>query len=102
MPPAESNFKMACCLSAGLFLDIMSFSPKGYSNFNLEISWSSRVSSRGSSRPSSERLSFSMLTTFLYLPKWLLMMIFHSRSEEHTSELQSRENLVCRLLLEKK
>src|SRR5690606_40302984 len=30
---------------------------------------------------------------------------FHSwraRSEEHTSELQSRENLVCRLLLEKK
>src|SRR5436309_10930544 len=27
-------------------------------------------------------------------PRW--------RSEEHTSELQSRENLVCRLLLEKK
>src|SRR5690606_40064346 len=26
----------------------------------------------------------------------------HGRSEEHTSELQSRENLVCRLLLEKK
>src|SRR5690606_40930335 len=28
--------------------------------------------------------------------------VFTSRSEEHTSELQSRENLVCRLLLEKK
>src|SRR5690606_41308442 len=27
---------------------------------------------------------------------------FGMRSEEHTSELQSRENLVCRLLLEKK
>src|SRR5947209_12633915 len=26
----------------------------------------------------------------------------HVRSEEHTSELQSRQNLVCRLLLEKK
>src|SRR5271165_7634015 len=26
----------------------------------------------------------------------------HQRSEEHTSELQSRENLVCRLLLEQK
>src|SRR5690606_41518737 len=26
----------------------------------------------------------------------------NNRSEEHTSELQSRENLVCRLLLEKK
>src|SRR5690606_40550628 len=28
--------------------------------------------------------------------------IAQRRSEEHTSELQSRENLVCRLLLEKK
>src|SRR3712207_8759015 len=27
---------------------------------------------------------------------------FQSRSEEHTSELQSRQYLVCRLLLEKK
>src|SRR5690606_40404397 len=27
---------------------------------------------------------------------------YKRRSEEHTSELQSRENLVCRLLLEKK
>src|SRR5690606_40427051 len=28
--------------------------------------------------------------------------LLYQRSEEHTSELQSRENLVCRLLLEKK
>src|SRR5205085_12669041 len=28
--------------------------------------------------------------------------IFNARSEEHTSELQSQSNLVCRLLLEKK
>src|SRR2546427_8672862 len=28
--------------------------------------------------------------------------IVHVRSEEHTSELQSQSNLVCRLLLEKK
>src|SRR5690606_41932150 len=32
----------------------------------------------------------------------LLTGRFPWRSEEHTSELQSRENLVCRLLLEKK
>src|SRR2546426_7896081 len=32
-------------------------------------------------------------------PVWFL---FQSRSEEHTSELQSPCNLVCRLLLEKK
>src|SRR5690606_41885765 len=29
-------------------------------------------------------------------------LLHMARSEEHTSELQSRENLVCRLLLEKK
>src|SRR5436309_11034709 len=33
--------------------------------------------------------------------KWK-QFVTESRSEEHTSELQSRENLVCRLLLEKK
>src|SRR2546422_9962081 len=34
------------------------------------------------------------------LPRWLEGV--HPRSEEHTSELQSRLHLVCRLLLEKK
>src|SRR2546430_11200068 len=29
-------------------------------------------------------------------------LVFRHRSEEHTSELQSQSNLVCRLLLEKK
>src|SRR5688572_31562094 len=36
---------------------------------------------------------------------WLLVTFAwpsHLRSEEHTSELQSQSNLVCRLLLEKK
>src|SRR6266478_7219705 len=32
----------------------------------------------------------------------LLLDLFRRRSEEHTSELQSQSNLVCRLLLEKK
>src|SRR3712207_7034453 len=32
----------------------------------------------------------------------LAFLLFLSRSEEHTSELQSRQYLVCRLLLEKK
>src|SRR5256886_13679442 len=31
-----------------------------------------------------------------------LYFYFSERSEEHTSELQSQSNLVCRLLLEKK
>src|SRR3989475_6156954 len=33
----------------------------------------------------------------VYLP-----VVLGSRSEEHTSELQSQSNIVCRLLLEKK
>src|SRR2546427_8825408 len=53
---------------------------------------------------------------FLYYPKtgdfdecaidksgrWLMSLENVDRSEEHTSELQSQSNLVCRLLLEKK
>src|SRR5690606_40927448 len=39
-----------------------------------------------------------------YQPRRLVQRLrcVRRRSEEHTSELQSRENLVCRLLLEKK
>src|SRR5699024_11749558 len=35
---------------------------------------------------------------------WIMigLMVIYGRSEEHTSELQSRFDLVCRLLLEKK
>src|SRR2546427_4700913 len=50
---------------------------------------------RGSSRPSASsaaRRATSALLADLRAP----------RSEEHTSELQSQSNLVCRLLLEKK
>src|SRR5436309_5247165 len=44
------------------------------------------------------------LTNTLYVSAIgiVLATIVGTRSEEHTSELQSRENLVCRLLLEKK
>src|SRR2546430_9067413 len=35
-------------------------------------------------------------------PRLLLIRFKTKRSEEHTSELQSQSNLVCRLLLEKK
>src|SRR3712207_8085500 len=36
------------------------------------------------------------------LPLGLAGVLYTARSEEHTSELQSRQYLVCRLLLEKK
>src|SRR3712207_7345398 len=38
----------------------------------------------------------------LLLPAGVLHQVAVERSEEHTSELQSRQYLVCRLLLEKK
>src|SRR2546428_6539406 len=38
----------------------------------------------------------------LKLPARELSFVHEERSEEHTSELQSRSDLVCRLLLEKK
>src|SRR5688572_32713516 len=38
---------------------------------------------------------------FFFDPK-IRNNLFNGRSEEHTSELQSQSNLVCRLLLEKK
>src|SRR5258706_9187084 len=36
------------------------------------------------------------------IPPWDYFAVSRWRSEEHTSELQSLTNLVCRLLLEKK
>src|SRR5690242_20928783 len=39
---------------------------------------------------------------FFVLWRILIESNFNNRSEEHTSELQSHVNLVCRLLLEKK
>src|SRR5690606_42037697 len=44
--------------------------------------------------------SASSVTMQMATPKRDILDV--NRSEEHTSELQSRENLVCRLLLEKK
>src|SRR3712207_6864015 len=40
--------------------------------------------------------------TAQYLDRVLTRLTLPGRSEEHTSELQSRQYLVCRLLLEKK
>src|SRR5260221_8439939 len=46
------------------------------------------------------REEFGLRTTFVMMA--ILVMAHFLRSEEHTSELQSHSDLVCRLLLEKK
>src|SRR5690625_6331918 len=50
-------------------------------------------------------LPFNKFRTVLFLTMFavlIALVFFRPRSEEHTSELQSRGHLVCRLLLEKK
>src|SRR5690606_40499618 len=46
--------------------------------------------------------NLKMYPGFSSFASYTVMLSLETRSEEHTSELQSRENLVCRLLLEKK
>src|SRR5690606_40940902 len=58
--------------------------------------------------PSASWSRFGSLTQQWIQGSWLVLTekpvidVVSARSEEHTSELQSREKLVCRLLLEKK
>src|SRR2546429_3793614 len=72
----------------------VSFSPSGES-----------VTMKG--LPSTSISRFSCLLSFVaiaspHVQSRLPPMVSANRSEEHTSELQSRLHLVCRLLLEKK
>src|SRR5690606_41830432 len=47
-------------------------------------------------------LNIAVFVVLFAAAAWGSRRLLWLRSEEHTSELQSRENLVCRLLLEKK
>src|SRR3712207_7197245 len=67
--------------------DALPISGKSYALSSSRTSSSTRSSSSGSS---------TMSTLFMNTTT------YGTRSEEHTSELQSRQYLVCRLLLEKK
>src|SRR5690606_40903236 len=60
------------------------------------------VFSKGSAAPEVISISKSVDALVMVLLGGVQTLIGPVRSEEHTSELQSRENLVCRLLLEKK
>src|SRR3712207_7157980 len=53
-------------------------------------------------RPKSPNYNQSPPSRYISLPTSSMHIYLSMRSEEHTSELQSRQYLVCRLLLEKK
>src|SRR5256885_4858352 len=54
------------------------------------------------SRPSKSSLAIKLKFAASSASRWVKLPEITNRSEEHTSELQSPCNLVCRLLLEKK
>src|SRR5436309_3613923 len=86
----HSGFAPGLIASARLSRDLNSFT---------SCFWTSTASASATNGPASCPPQSSTARS-----KWLRARnhFDRARSEEHTSELQSRENLVCRLLLEKK
>src|SRR2546430_6696000 len=90
-----------------LFLLFFFFFSSRRRHTRFDCDWSSDVCSSDlrKNRCNAENAGRSNIR---YLPRnprlWnsLHMLPYPPRSEEHTSELQSQSNLVCRLLLEKK
>src|SRR2546430_10237563 len=83
------------------------FNPTGrkgvYGGFQPWIDRAGRFRSLGDGQVNFKAI-FSKLAQYDY-PGWAVLeweCCLKHRSEEHTSELQSQSNLVCRLLLEKK
>src|SRR5699024_12328230 len=91
-PYHSSSFSLLSTLSLHdalpIFLAFPSFPYASFTSFTIFCAPSAIVAAGSIANPDSLRISLP-LSTFV-------------RSEEHTSELQSRFDLVCRLLLEKK
>src|SRR5258708_13459850 len=68
-------------------------------SFSLPFIWPWSMSTRRSGNIFFESFSYS---SFTERSSSFFMVVSSLRSEEHTSELQSPDHLVCRLLLEKK
>src|SRR2546430_13407118 len=68
----------------------------------FDCDWSSDVCSSDLASRKALRLAIASATAAPALPRRQCFCGMSWRSEEHTSELQSQSNLVCRLLLEKK
>src|SRR3712207_8640914 len=77
--------------------DALPISSNRISPFSMKYAWSARPSAMFTDCSTSTTAVPSALIWRTMSSSWPTM-----RSEEHTSELQSRQYLVCRLLLEKK
>src|SRR5690606_41324268 len=103
-------FSVYCCLA---HRDLPSFPTRRSSDLSCSRSARTRGSGPRSSTPCStpaggrdgwrgSSWEYVPIFTDIARPIRACWRSWSRRSEEHTSELQSRENLVCRLLLEKK
>src|SRR2546430_12367389 len=69
---------------------------------NRKSPWSRYASARNPPCPLSSSIVWASASRRSPSATWPTCPIASARSEEHTSELQSQSNLVCRLLLEQK
>src|SRR5690606_40184679 len=106
--PIFVTLSVSMSLSSTLFPYTTLFRSVAGANSSLSISCENlgTVLAGGTGKPSSPHPCSHTMPTHAIRRTQILFFICYrfifSRSEEHTSELQSRENLVCRLLLEKK
>src|ERR1022692_894128 len=80
---------------------IISIGERGARFFDLEAMPLLKADGLLDLKPEKEEKALKWIFGDRWLEKKLLRLILRPRSEEHTSELQSPCNLVCRLLLEK-
>src|SRR5215203_4044767 len=87
-------------LSFRLIALLVAMSGIGSLSLNILVPALPAITAKLEADPGSVQLTVSLYLVGLAFSQLLLGPL--SRSEEHTSELQSRQYLVCRLLLEKK
>src|SRR5215203_6726969 len=87
-------------LSFRLIALLVAMSGIGWLSLNILVPALPAITAKLETDPGSVQLTVSLYLVGLAFSQLLLGPL--SRSEEHTSELQSRQYLVCRLLLEKK
>src|SRR5690606_8609414 len=86
----------------GLLVAIMSSGAVQRSNTKKVLAFRDWIDQNNGSIIENEAGAFERSDALVKTGVNTITLVVWKRSEEHTSELQSRENIVCRLLLEKK
>src|SRR5690349_23609411 len=100
-PPAESSERLTATLWLICFIAAIGFAFDIYELLMLPLIARPALLELGGIRPGTPEFR-DWISILFYIPAVAGGVFGLLRSEEHTSELQSRRDLVCRLLLEKK